>query len=805
MRNAIMKRYLSASPIWVRASILYCLALLLLLVMEHLTFLAAAVPMTIATSNTLLTVSIDGSALSVPVTSPPTQIFFLSGDPAVREFQLDGTDSINNFSLDPTYMHRIANTPYYRFQAWMRDFDTYSSWRNIAVRASTTGQLVTSIPEADTSTLVSLPSGSATVTASIVRLEVPVQIDVICGRQQCGAIQVDRNDRFVQVQEYLANGDPGVSQRVFFPRDALPFIADVANLLIRVMIWSLLFLGLLMLLHLALQALSLGLVGRNLTRAVTAQLSRRLADLGEGMRGRWKRVRALLSLTHDRWDLAAAAVVLAACVYTCWIALAEYHAEPHILDASAYIFQAKIFASGQLSAPIPANLGAFQGPFMVADQGRWFALYPPGTSALLALGLLLHLPWLVNPVLGALALWGIYQLGRLMFSPFVALLAVLLGALSAFYLYLAASYLSHTIALFFGVYFLLSLLRFLERFRLRHLVFAAFSAGGLLLTRELSMIVVCGGSIALLAVFYRHRWWTERYRIARLAVIPAAVLGVGVALYLAYNAVQTGSPFLLPRTVFDPSDRYGFGSGIGFYGEHTLAAGFVILDQLLTVLSIDLFGWPFYFTLAFIPLAFLRRRRELGWDFFCLAMCSLLTLAQAGYFYHGIYLGPRHLYDALPYLLLLSARGMTAMASVLARLAARMAPTISGPSLRRVAASGLVAALALALICCNLFYYLPRQAALYRNYTGLPVTEPLQVTTIYAFHPQHAVVLTSDWFIYNYVLFPLNGPDLKGETLYAYAPSSTVVGQLQAQYPERTIYMLQVGTGGKVTFLPVTR
>ena len=65
--------------------------------------------------------------------------------------------------------------------------------------------------------------------------------------------------------------------------------------------------------------------------------------------------------------------------------------------------------------------------------------------------------------------------------------------------------------------------------------------------------------------------------------------------------------------------------------------------------------------------------------------------------------------------LLLSARGMTAMASVLARLAARMAPTISGPSLRRVAASGLVAALALALICCNLFYYLPRQAALYQK------------------------------------------------------------------------------------------
>ena len=170
MRNVVMKRYLGAPPTWVRASVLYCLALLVLLILEHLTFVAAAMPLTIATSNTLLTVSIDGSELSIPMPSSPTQIYFLSGDPAVREFQLDGTDSINNFSLDSAYMHRIANTPYYRFQAWMRNFDSYSSWRDIAVRASATGQLVTSIPEANTSTLVSLPSGSATVTASVVRL-----------------------------------------------------------------------------------------------------------------------------------------------------------------------------------------------------------------------------------------------------------------------------------------------------------------------------------------------------------------------------------------------------------------------------------------------------------------------------------------------------------------------------------------------------------------------------------------------------------------------------------------------------------
>src|SRR5215472_14819726 len=111
--NATMKRYLNAPPVWARASLGYCLALLLLLVIEHLTFAAAAVPLTISTSDRLLTVSIDGSQLSVPVPSSPTQIFFLRGAPAVREFQLDGTDSINNFSLSSSYIHHIENTPYY--------------------------------------------------------------------------------------------------------------------------------------------------------------------------------------------------------------------------------------------------------------------------------------------------------------------------------------------------------------------------------------------------------------------------------------------------------------------------------------------------------------------------------------------------------------------------------------------------------------------------------------------------------------------------------------------------------------------
>ncbi len=808
-----LERGFGAEPLWVRAATAYCIAFLFLLLLQQLSFTAARIPLTISTSSDSLRLTIDDSSFVVSLPAVPTAILFVHSDPALREFQLDGTDSINNFSQDASYIHSIENTPYYRFIAWMRDVGSYSSWRDLQVRSIRSGRVVAGVMEANNSTLLALPTGGSVVSASIERLEVPVQVEVFCGSTQCGMIEVDRNDRFTQVQSLLANGSVGMTQKAFFPHDPVPFIAEVAYLLIQTLIWSLVLLGMLALLHAALLLVPALPSGVQSASARLRELPRRAVGITSRI-SRTQTVRGLAQLRRlrtdlggrigDAWDFSAAALALAALVATVWIALVEYHAEPHILDASAYIFQAKIFASGQLSAPAPVNLGVFQGPFMVADQGRWFAQYAPGTSALLALGLLLHVPWAVEPVLGSFALFGIYKLGRLMFSPLTGLLALFLGALSAFYLFLAASYLSHTIALFFGVYFLLALLSFDRRPRQFPLVVAAICAGSLLLTREISAVLVCGGSTLTLMCLQWRSWWIRRGEIARLAILPFGILAFFALVYLAYNALQTGNPLLLPRTVFYPADRYGFGPGIGFYGEHTVAAGFVNLDQLLTILLIDLFGWPFYLTLAFVPLALLRRPRHLRWDIFCLAVGSLLILALVGYFYHGIYLGPRYLYDALPFLLLLTARGVTALFNALVTLSQRLAPAIQ-PDRSKAHARNLVVALMVVLTACNVIYFLPRQIALYRNYTGLPITEPLQVTRIYSFHPHQAIIVTGDWFIFNYVLFPLNDPSLSGPTLYAFTAGPSAIQQLEEQYPGRSIYQLVVGPGGAVTFVQLSR
>src|SRR3712207_7964938 len=45
----------------------------------------------------------------------------------------------------------------------------------------------------------------------------------------------------------------------------------------------------------------------------------------------------------------------------------------------------------------------FAIPFIMTRDGLWFGKYPPGYPPVLALGVLVDRPWLVNPTLAALA------------------------------------------------------------------------------------------------------------------------------------------------------------------------------------------------------------------------------------------------------------------------------------------------------------------------------------------------------------------------------------------------------------------
>lgn len=853
-----------ARDAWRRWPLILAALFVALLALDALLY-QVRLPVAISDDGATLTVAVAGAAPQrmalgariVSVAVPPH-------DPLVHEYQLDGTDSTNNFTLDTTYLQSIANTPYYRFYAWMRNLDGLSRWRDLCAGATCLAEP----PLSGARLTVSDSAGVQRISAQVQQPETPLALALTMSDGSLVTVTIDRNDHFVNVTR-SAPGQPDAVMQTFFPTDAPPFAAMTADFLTRLALWALALLALVCggewLVGLALGALGVH------TSAAPASADEK--DIEEGAEGgenavasasvRQRRdasaaplaVRAYLWLrraaTRGMRELAHALArdlteaihpigllaLLASFLFTIWIALAQYHAMSHIYDATAYLFGARIFAAGRIFAPIPPALDRFPGPFMLAHDGKWFQQYDPGAPLALAVGVRLGVPWLVEPLLGTMALLGIGLIARRLYNRRVATLAVLLGALSPFYSYLAASYLSHTVALFYLVWGWWALLHALDALRSGdrggswYLPWLLPLAGLLwtmaLLTRETSAIfiaVVTAGALWLLWLGRADRgalalWRDWRAVDWRRWVAPALLLAgivvLGVDAYLGYSKLLTGSATTTPRHLFSPGDHFGFGQGVGFYGQHTLASGFINVDELLTSLAINLYGWPFYLTLAFLLIPFLARRARAA-DLLLLVGAAAMTFAFIGFYYHGIYLGPRYLFEALPFFLILTARGLLALAEAgaMARergraLGAQLSSTredAGAPALalpRWVGDVSLTGAVALALLACLFGYFLPRQIALHTDFTGMAAGRVIQMSALENPPVHHALVVTSDAQLYGYTLFAMNDPLLRGDVIYAEASGYDQYAELRRAFPDRQLYILIIRPDGKVVFAPL--
>jgi hypothetical protein len=779
-----------------------------------------AMPVTIDIQQGQGTLTVGSIHLSLGKVGQVLTLQFPPHNPLVHEYQIDGSDSTNNLDLDTGYLSQIADSFYYRLQAWMRDLDGTSRWRDLEIQANGHVQKSLSWPE-NGSTIVLPEASNIHISLQLQRPETPMSLNLLLSDRQTIQITLDRNDRKLTA----INLDPYETiANAFFPVDAAPFAAMIVDTLVRILLWALSAL-------LAIQLLEAAL---GLVRAKWNDLRWKMKNQPENFQ-RWKWKQSLTQSLHTDEPEASSlslqptsaepdadllplfralhpiALIVLGCslVFVIWISVIEYQGQPHIYDDSAYLFAAKMYAGGHFWVPAPATSNLFPGPFMDILNGRWFAQYEPGTALTLVPGIWLGVPWLIEPTMGTLALLGIGLIAARLYNRRVATLAVLLGCLSPFYSYLAASYLSHAIALFYLVWGVWALLRFIQGGGGWSLPLSALCFGMATLTRDQVALLYISISIPGAIIV---AWKRSTYKRSLLSLLGWSLSFLVVALifaqfYLGFNLLLTGDPLLTPRNLFSPGDHWGFGIGVGFYGQHTLAAGLVNLDELLTSLQIDLFGWPFYLTLAFLALPFLLgRARKTDW--FLLIALILTVGSYVGYFYHGIYLGPRYLFEDLPFLLILTARGILTLGAwgmehrhtTFTWLKNRAGDHSLMPP---PAISLVTLALVGVLILCNLIYYLPRQIVRYQNYTGLPDLYRLDTSQIY--HPpfHHAIVITDNIIIYQQVLFPLNDPALKDDVIYAWGYTSSQFEQLRKAFPGRMLYMLVINLDGSVKYLEI--
>jgi hypothetical protein len=263
-------------------------------------------------------------------------------------------------------------------------------------------------------------------------------------------------------------------------------------------------------------------------------------------------------LEARRWNalVIVLPINLLAVLFTAFFTLRTF---PNSADEYSYVISATLFAEGRLSVPSPEPKAFFNFIHIVND-GKYYGKYPPGWPCLLALGVLLKSPWLVNPLLAMASLVILYRIGRDHFSQRVANGSVYCMLLNPFLIFNAASYFSHVSCLVWCAllcYFCFQTTK--EAAKDSSVALLGLSFGLAFLTRPYTALTL--GLPFLLHVGVTTWKSSGASELARRFLVFIAPVSFCALLFLIYNGMQTGDPLLQPFTKYDPLDKPGLASG----------------------------------------------------------------------------------------------------------------------------------------------------------------------------------------------------------------------------------------------------
>ena len=362
--------------------------------------------------------------------------------------------------------------------------------------------------------------------------------------------------------------------------------------------------------------------------------------------GPWRQIEAALLRPSSRLFVLLLAAL--AFVATATFTLAVLEGKPNLIDAMAYLVQARYMAEGMLAGPVLEDPAFWFIQNTILTDNGWVSQYPPGHTALLAAGIRLGIVSLVGAFFMAVtAAFGFLSLRRLLpADPLVARLGGIGIALSPFLIAQAGSFMSHGSAAALSTLAVYSALRARDGGAAWGL--ALGTALGMLLTSRPLFALVIGFGVALpIAVDgVRRRRVTLAGVGSRvgLAVIAGAPF---VALLMAYNTHLFGSPLELGYVT-----AWGAGHELGFHRDpwgnlYSLRAAIGYTSGDLTALSLSLFESPFPVVAGIGIWLIVARRLEPG-ESILLAWALLPVVANFFYWHHSYFMGPRMLAEAAP-------------------------------------------------------------------------------------------------------------------------------------------------------------
>ena len=222
-----------------------------------------------------------------------------------------------------------------------------------------------------------------------------------------------------------------------------------------------------------------------------------------------------------------------------------FDAFPYSGDEYSMLLQAEAFARGVLHTHAPLHAELLRVDHVIIDD--WVrSKYPPGASALLALGVRMGMPWLIAPLEGVvtlcLAFWTVRrELG--LRSAWVTLIVLGLAPLFVFH---SATFFSHAATTMWLALAFTAVSEWTRSKRDLWLVVLGLALGSAFLTRPAD------------AVFFGAALLVLRSR--RVVVFVALGVAPFLAVGLWYQAAQFGSPFTDGYHAYDPTLRAIYGA-----------------------------------------------------------------------------------------------------------------------------------------------------------------------------------------------------------------------------------------------------
>jgi hypothetical protein len=321
------------------------------------------------------------------------------------------------------------------------------------------------------------------------------------------------------------------------------------------------------------------------------------------------------------------------------LACFSYERHPHLADEVGYLYHARYFAAGMLTMPAPPVPEAFNIDLMNYEKDKWYSPVPPGWPAMLSAGVILGVPWLINPLLAGINVILTYIFLREPYDRRSARMAVLLLCVSPWYVFMAMNFLTHTFTLTGALAAAVAVARARKTGKAIWGWVAGIAVGIGSLIRPLDGLIVAG-LLGLWAIGLGGR------RLRALSIV-GLVLGAVVtgALQLPYNAMLTGHPTVFPlnayldkyygpnRNAFGFGPERGLGWAIDAYPGHSPTESVINANLNISSVNAELFGWSTGCMVFMALILFSRAMRNS--DYLMLAVIAAVVGTYSLYWFSG--------------------------------------------------------------------------------------------------------------------------------------------------------------------------